>query len=231
MAAINFNRSFILVTGGAGGIGSATCKLLLTIGITPIIGFNTNKSQAIDLAAELGGFALKIDMNSQESITQAVQSLTHELAEGGSLVGVILGASPPPDLLPFLGLTPRHLQHQFQVNVMGAQFLLSCLIKQFFRRTKSGTVVGILSQAIGVENQAPVTGMGAYIIAKTALKSMLSVCAAEYPWLKVRTVSPGFTDTEMLNVFDSRYLEMMRSRENFSTPEMVAEMIIKEILL
>ena len=231
MATINLNRSYVLVTGGAGGIGSAVCKLLPTIGMTPIIGFNTNGSQASDLAAQTAGFALRIDMGSEESVIQAIKTITDRLGDGDSLIGVILGASPPPDLLPFSSLRPTHLSHQLQVNVIGAQFLLSELIKQFFRKTKTGIIVGILSQAMGAENRAPVTGMGAYIIAKTALKSMLLVCAAEYPWLKVRTVSPGFTETEMLAVFDSRYLEMMRCQESFSTAESVAKIIIKEILL
>ena len=72
--------------------------------------------------------------------------------------------------------------------------------------------------------------MGAYVIAKETLKSMLSVCSAEYPWLKIRTVSPGFTKTEMLNVFDPRYLEIMQTQKKISTPEEVAQLIINEII-
>ena len=37
--------------------------------------------------------------------------------DGAELVGVVLGASPPPDLLPFSGLTSEHLLNQFQVNI------------------------------------------------------------------------------------------------------------------
>ena len=73
--------------------------------------------------------------------------------------------------------------------------------------------------------------MGAYIIAKGALKTMLSVCAAEHPWLKVRTINPSFTKTKMLDVFDPRYLELAQSEKQFTTPEEVAQLIIKEIML
>ena len=104
------------------------------------------------------------------------------------------------------------------------------MIKRFFRGTRSGTIIGILSQAISIENKLPTTGMGAYVIAKEALKSMLSVCSAEHPWLKIRTVSPGFTKTEMLKVFDPRYLEIMQTQSVFATPEEVAEQIINEII-
>ena len=40
------SRSYVLVVGGTGGIGSATCKILPSIGLTPIIGFNKNRKQA-----------------------------------------------------------------------------------------------------------------------------------------------------------------------------------------
>jgi 3-oxoacyl-[acyl-carrier protein] reductase len=72
--------------------------------------------------------------------------------------------------------------------------------------------------------------MGAYVIAKAALKSMLSVCAAEYPWLKVRTIYPGFTKTKMLDTFDMRYLELAQAKKPFSSPEDIATLIIKEIV-
>lgn len=228
MAAVN-SSSYFLVTGGAGDIGSAVCKLLPTIGMIPVVGFNTNAERAHALAAELGGFAVKIDMNSEESIAAAIQAIDLELGEESLLMGVVLGASPAPDLLQFANLRSEHLLNQFQVNVVGSQQLLSGLIKKFFRKTKTGTVVGILTRATGSETQAPAKGMGAYIIAKAALKSMLSVCAVEYPWLRVKTVSPGFTETKMLDVFDPRYLEVARTTTRFSSPEEVARSIIHEI--
>ena len=71
--------------------------------------------------------------------------------------------------------------------------------------------------------------MGAYVVAKAALNSLLSVCLAEHPWLKVRTVSPGFTKTPMLEVFDPRYLELIQMQNKISTPEEVALLIIENI--
>lgn len=224
------SHSYVLVTGGAGGIGAALCRLLPTIGLTPIVGYNSNADQAHVLAKECNGLAVKIDMNSDDSIAMAVQSISEAMSENDLLCGVVLGASPAPDLLSFTGLSSEHLLSQFRVNVVGAQLLLSGLIKKFFRKNKLGVVVGVLTQAIGSENQTPATGMGAYVVAKIALKGMLSVCAAEYPWLKVKTVSPGFTKTKMLNVFDPRYLELVQTQSQFSSPEDIAQLIIKEIL-
>ena len=72
--------------------------------------------------------------------------------------------------------------------------------------------------------------MGAYVIAKKALHTMLEVCSVEHRWLKIRSVSPSFTKTDMLKVFDPRYLEMIESKNVFSTPEDVARLVINEVI-
>jgi NAD(P)-dependent dehydrogenase (short-subunit alcohol dehydrogenase family) len=168
-------------------------------------------------------------MEDDQSIIDALEQLKSRMRMEDKLAGVVLAASPPPELLPFGKLTPEMLTHQFRVNVAGPQLLLSGLIKNHFRQDKSGVVVGVLSAATGSSERPPATGMGAYVIAKTAMRGMLDVCAAEYPWLRVHTVSPGFTETPMLKVFDERYLEQMRAKGSFSTSEEVARMILREL--
>jgi len=221
--------AYVLVSGGAGGIGSALCRLLPGSGLLPIVGYRSNAELAEGLARECGGFAAHLDLESDASIVQALAEVSERLGENGRLHGVVLAASLPPDLLPFGKLTPEALARQFRVNVAGPQLLLAGLIKTQFRKHRSGVVVGILSEAMGDANRSPAAGMGAYVIAKTALQGMLSVCAAEYPWLRVRTVSPGFTRTRMLDVFDERYLEQAQARAPFASPEEVARRVLREI--
>ena len=229
MEAIN-PTLYIFVTGGAGGIGSEVCRLLPAAGFTPIIGFYRNELEANSLALECGGLAVKINLSDDQSIVSAIKVITTFIGTEGSLAGVVLGASPPPDLLPFTNISSDILLNQFRINVVGSQLLLSGLIKQCFRKKKAGVVLGILTKALGTDTHPPATGMGAYLVAKAALSSMLSVCASEYPWLKVRTINPGFTKTKMLDVFDSRYLELANTKTPFSSSKEIAQLIIKEIL-
>jgi len=224
------DKSYFLVTGGSGGIGAAICKLMPTNGYVPIIGYRTNQIYAEALAEELGGFAVKIDMNNKQTIDAALIIIEKTIIDVSRLKGVVLGASPPPDLFSFTELTSQHLLDQFNVNVVGSQILLANLIRRFFRKKKIGIVVGILTSALGDNEQSPSKGIGAYIIAKGALRTMLTVCASEYSWMKIRTVSPGFTKTKMLNVFDPRYLEMAEAQNKFSTAESVAKLIVGEII-
>ena len=205
-------------------------KLLPAAGFTPIVSFHRNEKEANLLAKECGGLAVQINLSDDQSITSAIEVISSSIGNTGSLAGVVLGASPAPDLLPFTNITSDILLNQFQVNVVGSHLLLSGLIKQCFRKNKAGIVIGILTQAMGSESRLPATGMSAYVIAKAALKGMLLVCAAEYSWLKVRTITPGFTKTKMLEVFDPRYLELAQTQKPFSSPQEIAQLIIKEIL-
>lgn len=227
MATMNPYR-YVLVTGGSGGIGSAVCRALANINIKPIVGYNTNMDKAKDIADEFGGISVRLDMSCVSSLEKGVKTIIESLGEKGSLCGVVLGASPPPDLIPFSSLQPDHFHNQFQVNVVGPHFLLTLLIKHLFRKNKSGTVVGISSAAVGIKGENPATGMAAYVIAKAALNSLLSVCKAEYKWLKTIEVSPTFTKTAMLDIFDPRYLELIAQQQEISSPEDVAQLITKE---
>lgn len=223
------SRSYIFITGGAGGIGSSLCRILPAHGITPIVGFNTNATQAHILAKELNGFAINIDMSENNSIEKAIQSIFEKIKPSDSFLGVVLGASPPPEIKPFKDISSDDLAYQFRVNVIGSQLLLKGLIKKFFHKKKAGIVIGILTKAIGSDDHPPASGMAAYVIAKSALNSLLSVCSAEYPWLKIGSVTPGFTKTPMLDVFDPRFLEAIEAKDKIAAPEEVAQLIIEMI--
>ena len=69
-------------------------------------------------------------------------------------------------------------------------------------------------------------GMGAYVVAKHGLAGLLAVVAAEYPWLRVRTVRPGFTATPMLTAFDSRFL----AAQAIQTADVAADKIVAQIV-
>jgi NAD(P)-dependent dehydrogenase (short-subunit alcohol dehydrogenase family) len=217
---------WFLVSGGSGGIGSAICADLASCGYRPIIGYHRSHDAAVDVARRTQGLPLSLDMSSGASIEAAVQTL----AELPRLHGVVLAGSPPLCPVPFGKISPEHMLEQWQVNVLGPQRLLADLVKRCFRRHKSGCVVGILTRAMGDETAPVASGMGAYLIAKYGMAGMLALLGADYPWLSVRSVSPGYTETRMLEAFDPRFLELQRSRAAFQTPEEVAAMVLAEVI-
>lgn len=219
-------KPWFLVSGGSGGIGAAVCKRLAASGFAPVVGYHRNEAAAQTIAARSGGYALALDLSDERSILAAAQSL--EAAP--QLAGVVLAGSPPLALVPFGQITADEMRLQWQVNVLGPQRLLAELVRRCFRRHKQGSVVGVLSRAMGEGIDGAAAGLGAYVIAKHGMAGVLAILAADYPWLRVRAVKPGYTETRMLGAFDERFLAMQREKAPFQTPDEVASLIVQEAL-
>ena len=213
-----------LVSGGSGGIGAAVCDQLAARGYVPVVGYHRNAAAADTVATRTGGLALALDLSHEASILAAAE----RLEALPRLAGVVLAGSPPLALTPFGKITADDMLAQWQVNVMGPQRLVAELVRRCFRKHKQGAVVGVLTQAMGAGDtgiDGASSGMGAYVIAKHGLAGVLAMAAADYPWLRVRAVKPGYTETRMLEAFDERFVAMQRDKAPFSTPEAVAASI------
>ncbi|HTD91940.1 MAG TPA: SDR family NAD(P)-dependent oxidoreductase [Burkholderiales bacterium] len=221
-------KKAFLVSGGSGGIGSAVCKQLAGLGYVPVVAYHQDMGGAKAIAMECGGNALQLDLASRASIMAATESLERLPMQIG---GVVLAGSPPLTLAPFGRISADDLWQQWLVHVQGPQILLAELVKRFFRKAKQGTVVGVLSKAMGDESgRNAVSCMGGYIIGKYGLAGVLASLAADYPWLRVCTVKPGYTETRMLDVFDERFLAQQRAKQAFQTPGQVACQIVQEAM-
>ena len=217
---------WLLVSGGSGGIGSAVCAGLAERGIRPIVGYHRNDVAARVVAERCGGRALHLDLSDPTCVANAAQ----ELAQLPTLLGAVLAGSPPLHLNSFGKISADELLAQWKVNVLGPQQLLSELVRQCFRRRKAGAVVGVLTTAMGGTDSPAAAGMGAYVIGKHGMAGVLALLAADYPWLRVRSVKPSFTETKMLDAFDARFLDLQRAKAPFQTPGLVARQILQEAL-
>jgi 3-oxoacyl-[acyl-carrier protein] reductase len=215
-----------LVSGGSGGIGAAVCELLAQRGYAPVVAYHRNAAAAEAVAQRCGGIGLALDLGDEASILAAAARLESLPV----LAGAVLAAAPALSLAPFGKITAAELQQQWQVNVLGPQRLLAELVRRCFRRHKRGSVVGVLTQAMGDGIHGAAAGMGAYVIAKHGLAGVLAALAADYPWLRVRAVKPGYTETRMLEAFDERFLAMQREKAPFQTPAQVASLIVTEAI-
>lgn len=217
-------EKWFLVSGGSGGIGAAVCEQLAARGCAPVVGYHRNAAAAAAVAQRTGGRPLALDLGDEASILVAVA----QLEAAPMLCGVVLAGSPPLTLGPFGKISADDLQQQWQVNVLGPQRLLAELVRHCFRRHKRGAVVGVLTRAMGEGIAGAASGMGAYVIAKHGMAGVLAALAADCPWLRVRAVKPGYTETPMLAAFDERFLAMQRAKSPFQTPAQVASLIVEE---
>jgi 3-oxoacyl-[acyl-carrier protein] reductase len=165
---------------------------------------------------------LLLDLTDESSIEIAVDEISDSATSATLLSGVILAASPPPVAVPFGQISVAEMELQWRANVLGPQILVSSLVRRVFRRSKQGFVIGVLSDAMGREGEPADMSMGAYVIGKYGLAGVLALAAHDYPWLHVRSVRPGFTDTGMLRAFDERFVEQLKTRGAVRPPCAVA---------
>ena len=63
---MDFSGLKVLVTGGAGGIGTEICRQLHAFGAEVVVHYYNSKLQAEDLAKEIGGIAIQADLTNED---------------------------------------------------------------------------------------------------------------------------------------------------------------------
>ena len=213
----------IFISGGSGGIGQALCRRLIAAGDHPIIGYRTLSPSLTAFCDEFSIPCVALDFDQENAGAAAIEALD---ALQCRLDGVVFAASPPPVVGPFGMITELDMLTQWRANVLGPQAFLGQVLRRDFRQQKNGFVVAVLTNALPDEKSTGMGQMGAYVIAKFGLMGVLSAAKAEFPWLEIASIRPGFTETSMLDAFDPRYLQAMRAKDprgRFSAPDEVAE--------
>lgn len=170
-----------LITGAAGGIGSAIAAALAPTHTLFLAGRPSARLDA--LAERLGAPTWPLDLTDADSI----ESATEVLAELDVLVhnaGVLYPGSVSESIA-------EQWRASFEVNVTGAVALTLALLPAL--RAARGHVVFINSGA----GQKVSPGMASYSASKFALRAFADSLRADEPSLRVTSIFPGRTDTEM----------------------------------
>lgn len=219
----------VLVCGGSGGIGGALCRQFAAAGYHVFVGYASGARTAQALAHEIQGTALALDVTSRENIDAAVDVLADSPY---ATRGLVLAASPPPAISPIFRLPEGEMDTQWAVNVLGSYALLDGTVRRLMQPHKTGWIAGILSEAMAPRGRVA-KSMGGYIVAKYGLFGLMKVLDAEYAWLDIHTIYPGYTETAMLDVFDSRFIDQMRAAApggRLPTADETATLLIQKIL-
>jgi 3-oxoacyl-[acyl-carrier protein] reductase len=226
-------RPVALVTGGAGGLGSAICLKLAYAGFRAVVGYNRSAEGAQRLASTLPGEG--------HSARLAPVTASAQLAALASGIGTDYGRCDV--LVNCAGIT-RFVRHAdlealdddlidtiLATNVRGA-FAAVRAFRPLLEKSAlpgGGVVVNISSAAATLAIGSNVI----YCASKAALDNMTkSLARALAPRVRVLSVSPALVDTEFVKSMDRGWHDEQAARTplgRLATPEEIANAVVAAI--
>ena len=213
----NHATKVILVTGGAGEIGSAICQKFAENGFDIIITYNSNAEKASNLLNALpkGNHSI---FHAPTTDAQKVKELQAFIQEKYNKLDVLVnnaGITTPVPHDDLEGLTDEWIDKIMQTNFRGsfamARAMKELLISATINRQSSIESIVNPSVIINISSIAGIYGIGsnvAYCASKAALDSMTrSLARALAPKIRVVSVSPGFVEGEYTKSFDPVFLK------------------------
>jgi 3-oxoacyl-[acyl-carrier protein] reductase len=194
-----------LITGGAGGIGSAICRKFAESGYSVIITYNSDKEKAEKLLISLpkGNHSI---FEAPTTNSEKLKALTEFVKEKYGKLDVLVnnaGITTPVKHDDLEGLSDEWIDKILQTNVRGT-FAMIRSMQSCLEKSDEALIVNISSVAA-------TSGIGsnvAYCASKAAVDSITrSLARALAPKIRVVSVSPGWVLGEYSKNIDPEYLQ------------------------
>lgn len=213
----DFSGKVALVTGGAGGIGSATVRAFFDQGASVAL-TEINQERADQGAAVYGSDKVKGYAGSAKEIVKRV------LEDFGRVDVLVCNAGITRDQLA-LGMPEEDWDSVISVNLTGAFQMIQALYRTFMKQ-RTGRIITI-SSVVGLAGGA---GQTNYAASKGGLISLTRSIAKELGSRNVtaNAVAPGFIATDMTKVLGDAAAEVAAKAtplRRVGTPEDVAQVV------
>lgn len=177
-----------IVTGGAAGIGAATCRLLAARGARVAV-LDRDGEGAATVAEAVGGVAVTVDLADPVATSAAVTEAVERL---GGCTDVVANAGWGRNK-PLLAYEPREWDRILAVNFGGTLHTLRAVLPAMVAGG-GGSVVTVAS----LNAERPLPGEAPYSAAKAAVLNLTRSVAVEHgPTVRANCVSPGMVATAL----------------------------------
>lgn len=212
----------ILVTGGASGVGAATCRRFAAQGAALAI-LDRNETALRDIAGLTGGAGFIADLLNPIATKAAIDQAAERL---GGLDGVVNCAGISISR-PFADTDLATWNLAIAGNLTSV-YLVCHAALPYLRAAPAATIVNI-SSAVGLQ---PLAGRTAYAASKSGVIAFSKVLAVEVaPHIRCNVICPGAVDTPMVReIFTDpssiTRIESLYALKRMATPEEIADAVL-----
>ena len=218
---MNVENKLVVITGGAGGIGSALGKLMASRGAKVVVS-DLNKDAADKVAESIDGFAVQCDVGDEQSVIALIKSAEEKYNQPIDLfcsnAGFALGE---PDTAA--SASNDAWQKNWDVHVMAHVYASRALLPAMIERG-DGYLLNVASAA-GLLSQVSDAAYTATKHAAVAFAESLAICHGD-DGIKVSVVCPEYVNTNILGLSEDKRAEPMKG---VLTPDACAEVILDGI--
>ncbi len=190
-----------LVTGGASGLGEATARRLASNGAKVAI-LDSNADRANEVAGDIDGVAIQVDVSDEKSVSVAVESAVSELGESPRIAINCAGIGLAARVVGREGkLSFDVFEKTINVNLFGTYHVISHAAKLMSELESTDTGErGVVINTASVAWQDGQIGQAAYSASKGAIASMTLPIAREFARMGIRVlaIAPGLFKTPMM---------------------------------
>jgi 2-hydroxycyclohexanecarboxyl-CoA dehydrogenase len=191
----NLKDKTVIVTGGAGGIGGATCRRFAAEGAkVAVFDMNLEAAQKVADGIQAAGgtaAAFKCDITDRAAVDAAVAATIAQLGP----IDVLVNNAGWDVFKPFVKTVPDEWSKLIAINLTGALHMLHAVLPGMVERN-AGRIVNIASDAA----RGGSSGEAVYSACKGGLVALSKTLAREHArhHITVNVVCPGPTDTALL---------------------------------
>jgi 3-oxoacyl-[acyl-carrier protein] reductase len=229
----SLNGQVAVVTGGAGGLGSAICQALAEAGCTVVVGYNSSEVPARRLADGLPKTARPhVALKAPVTDSAALDALAREVQARYGRCDILVNCAGTTRFVAHAdldGLDDASIDQIFATNVRGP-FAAVRALKSLLAAARDDDATGLV---VNISSIAAVTAMGsnvAYCASKAAVDNMTkSLARALAPEVRVLSVSPGLSDTEFVKALDVAWRDVQATRtplRRLALPQEVAASVV-----
>lgn len=223
---ISFHNKNIVITGGAGGIGSACVKTFLDSGANVII-IDVNEEAIENVITEVQnqgsvkGWA--VNLTEVEQIERVVEEISREVGQ----IDVLIQTAGLLKSKPGLEITPSEWDLMMNINTRGMFFMMQQVVKKSMK-DYGGAIVNFSSMA-GIRGMNEAMASAHYSASKGAVVSMSMQAATEWAkyGVRVNAIAPGGVKTPAMEEakFDTDLLKPVPLHK-LSRPQDIANAVV-----